>query len=451
MLNWFEKHAPIRKKFLALTTAFAVICSIICANAVLTLLAIESASTNVIMACLASSLMVGILFVASNLICTPYVDTVVRMEGLADGDTSSPIQHTDSTDCVGRMTTAMSKFRDNIIELSNVDEQRKVVETLNGSLKRLAANDLTATIDAAFPDAYEEMRCNFNSAVVALADAINRVQMGATSVMSGSSEINAASEDLAIRNEHQAAELEKTASAMDIATTGMLDSAKRASSAFSSVQETLDTAREGSKVVTEAVQAMTQIRSSAEQIGNITSMIDAIAFQTNLLALNAGVEAARAGEAGKGFAVVATEVRILAQRAADAASEIKDLIASSNQQVEHGGILVDDAGKLLMGLLSKIESVNTFIGEVSTEASEQATRLEQINKTLRGLDRSTQQNAAMVEETTAASRTLANEAQSLNGLVAGFQLPREMRRRALPSTLSSSQPGIWIEPSARAA
>ncbi|MDF8334472.1 methyl-accepting chemotaxis protein [Novosphingobium cyanobacteriorum] len=421
MLAWFEQTAPIRQKFRALTTLHATLALLAVGFAAGGEVQVIPVAASLILATLCAGAIVVVNWRAGELICTPYVDTVLRMEALANGDTSSPIHYTHHQDCVGRMTKAMARFRDNILAMTDAEEQQSVVDTLNGALKRLAANDLGATIDSAFPSSYEEMRHNYNAAVSALAAAIAQVRSGAEAVLTGASEIRSATDDLSMRNEQQAAALQDAARAMNETTRSVMETSGQAAQAGQSVASSLRTARTGSEVVTDAVAAMHAIRASADQIASITGLIDGIAFQTNLLALNAGVEAARAGEAGKGFAVVASEVRVLAQRSADAAREIRELIQSSSTEVARGAELVERTGVVLKDLLREIDEITVFVGNVAADSADQASSLRGINQTVADMDRLTQQNAAMTEQSTAAARSLANEAQQLSQLVDQFR------------------------------
>jgi methyl-accepting chemotaxis protein len=245
-----------------------------------------------------------------------------------------------------------------------------------------------------------------------------------------------AADNLARRTEHQAANQEETTAALgDILKTvhsnaGGAEHAKRLASAAQ------EDAEHSGAVVTDAIGAMSAIETSSHQIGNIIGVIDEIAFQTNLLALNAGVEAARAGEAGRGFAVVATEVRALAQRSAEAAKEIKNLISTSGAQVETGVRLVGEAGGALTRIAAQVAELNGLIGKIATSATNQAAGLSEINSAVEQMDQLTQQNAAMVEEATAASHALSDEAGSLERLISRFSLGAPSKapvRRALAS------------------
>jgi methyl-accepting chemotaxis protein len=301
------------------------------------------------------------------------------------------------------------------------EEQGAVVSALADSLRRLAKGDLTADIQARFEGRYEQIKTDFNTAVDSLRDAMGAIVTATGGLQAGSDEIAAASDDLSRRTEQQAASLEETAAALDELTATVRRSAagaREAASAASGARE--DAARSG-EVMRDAVAAMGEIEQSSGQITQIIGVIDEIAFQTNLLALNAGVEAARAGDAGRGFAVVAQEVRALAQRSAEAAKEIKTLIASSTAQVERGVKLVGDTGQALNGIVGKVSQIDTLISEIAQSSQEQATGLNQVNAAVNQMDQVTQQNAAMVEEATAAATNLRTEAGELARLVARFE------------------------------
>jgi len=424
MITWFKKHAPIRSKFTVMIAMTAALGTINLLAAVMAMQGAASPLAAVIIALATALASTIILIAAKELITVPYVATVVRMEKLAAGDLTSSILHTDFRDCVGRMTKAMATFQENALRLNaaNSDKSSLVIETLSGALDRLSEGDLTHRISGMPSGEHERLQEAFNLSVAKLEAMIGAVRDTASGVRTSSDEIQAASEDLALRNEQQAASLEETAASVGTTASLTRQSAENAVAARTAIALTHTRATEGGAVVSKAVAAMGAIEQSAREITQIIDVIDGIAFQTNLLALNAGVEAARAGEAGKGFAVVANEVRALAQRSADAARDIKALIDKSTAHVGDGVSLVGETGTLLAEIVGQVGAVTTQVNEIAETAAAQASNLEQVNVAVGTIDRMTQQNAAMVEEATAATRSLSAEAQRLSELVAQFRV-----------------------------
>ena len=299
--------------------------------------------------------------------------------------------------------------------------QRNVVGALSMALERLASSDLTHRIDMVFPGEYQKLKDDFGGAIAALRDTMRAI-MGETQSMRGHSvEIAHAVDELSRRTEQQAASLEETAAALNLITATVKRTAEGVDDARKVVGNTKSDAEHSSAVVRQAVDAMAAIETSSKQISQIIVVIDDIAMQTNLLALNAGVEAARAGDAGRGFAVVASEVRALAQRSAEAAKEIKGLISTSTQQVNQGVALVGETGRSLERIVAQVVEVNAIVATIAASAQEQAISLQEVNTAVNQMDQVTQQNAAMVEESTAASHHLAQEAEKLEELVGQFQ------------------------------
>ena len=374
---------------------------------------------------------------AQKLVVSPLVETASTMQRMADGDTGVAIEGIERLDEIGQVARAMQVFREaEEGRRKAAAEQAQVVSALSAGLARLAAKDLEHQLDQPFPPAYELLRENYNAAVSSLAEALRIVRIGTASVQGSISEIGAASHDLALRNEAQAARIAETARAMDAVTGIVHETATGAQAVSSTIAQADREAGEGGDVVRRAIEAMAAIEHSAQEIGQIISVIDGIAFQTNLLALNAGVEAARAGEAGKGFAVVATEVRALAQRSADAAQSIKALITTSGEQVGTGVELVRESGTRLEAIVRRIGEISALTGSIAGSASRQAANLTQINAAMSEMDRMTQQNAAMVEESSAATRSLAAEAVRLNELVKTFRT-RDIAHR--PAALAAPE------------
>lgn len=412
------------------------------------------------------------LWITSAKIVQPLVRLGERMKALAGGALNVQIEGQDRGDEVGAMAKAVQVFKDNGLKAKTLEheaeemratadserarteterrkteaEQTMVVSTLAASLERLARGDLTSRIDAAFNGQYQQIKADFDAAAASLQDAMSGILAATGGIGGGADEIATASDDLSRRTERQAASLEETAAALDQITatvTRSADSAKQASIAVSTAKIA---AEQSSGVMREAVSAMGEIERSSDQITQIIGTIDAIAFQTNLLALNAGVEAARAGDAGRGFAVVAQEVRALAQRSAEAAKEIKALIASSTTQVERGAKLVGDTGQALDGIIAKVTEIDALIAETAQSAQEQATGLSQVNTAVNQMDQVTQQNAAMVEEASAAAANLKAEAGELIRLVSRFQIDGGAARPARPELAQPGRPSPGRNP-----
>jgi len=317
----------------------------------------------------------------------------------------------------------MNVFRQNAIAVQEASAaQRTVVEGLSNGLAKLVDGELTYEIAQPFPGEYEELRANFNRAMASMAEALTAVSHAAGGINTGASEIRQASDDLSQRTEQQAASLEEAAAAMEQITTNVQQTAQDASKANEVVGQTRSEAELSGNVVSKAVEAMNAIERGSAEISEIIAVIDGIAFQTNLLALNAGVEAARAGEAGRGFAVVASEVRALAQRSAEAAKDVKARINTSSEQVATGVQLVSETGDALRRIIERIGEMSQLVGAIATAAEQQSEGLRQVNSTVAEMDGVTQQNAAMVEEATAAARSLATEAEELARQVARFDI-----------------------------
>ena len=300
-------------------------------------------------------------------------------------------------------------------------EQAHAIQHIAAGISKLAEKDLNYRIAEPLPAAYEPLRVEFNNAIEQLELAIGQVSQSAGAVTSGAGEISDASGDLARRTADQASSLEETSAALSGISGNVVHAASGAARAAEAVQGARVDAERGAEIVKNAVQSMSRIESSSNQIRQIIGVIDEIAFQTNLLALNAGVEAARAGDAGRGFAVVASEVRALAQRSAEAAKEIKGLVSKSATEVGEGVVMVADTGKALEKISAQVVDISRFIAEIAATAKEQSASLNEVSQAVSEMDKMTQQNAAMSEQATAASQSLARESRQLLDLVSQFR------------------------------
>ena len=390
----------------------------------------------------------GMVWVGSRQVALPLQLLCRAMGQLAQGDISIAIPGLGRRDEVGQIAESVQVFKAASIEKTRLEQaaalqasaieaerrqmeaeraaaaaaQVRVVAGLAGGLSRLAAGDLAVRLNEPFGAEYEALRADFNAAVAPLHASLRVLAGNSQTIQSAAGEITAAADDLSRRTEQQAASLEQTAAALDEITVTVRKTAEGAAQARSVASGAKKDAERTGMVVRNAVAAMSAIEQSSRKIAQIIGVIDEIAFQTNLLALNAGVEAARAGDAGRGFAVVASEVRALAQRSAEAALEIKGLISTSSDQVGRGVALVAETGQSLERIVQHVMRIDDVVGTIASSAQEQAAELQQVNQAVNQMDQMTQQNAAMVEQSTAASHSLAHEATGLVELTERFQL-----------------------------
>ncbi len=342
---------------------------------------------------------------------------------LAAGKLDTVIVQEDRRDEVGKLAASVTILRGELVTADRAKhEQSDAVDVMAVGLAALAKGDLTARIDADLPGSFAKLKSDFNHAMAAVRTALEAVTASAHGITGGASDIRQASDDLSRRTEQQAASLEETAAAMDEITSTVRTTAAGALTVNTAVKDARVAAEASGDIVKRAVEAMRGIEHASAEIGEIISVIDGIAFQTNLLALNAGVEAARAGDAGRGFAVVASEVRALAQRSAEAAKDVKTRITASSQQVDAGVELVTETGQALTRIIARIGEISTLVEEIAVSAERQATGLNQVNTAVAEMDSVTQQNAAMVEEATAAARSLSEEADAMAREVRRFKL-----------------------------
>ena len=363
-------------------------------------------------------------FTLIRLIAKPLTSMTRVMGELGAGNMHVDVPVDVRTDEVGELAKAMAGFRDQLraAEESKAAQTELLVSSIGTGLDKLAQGDLTARIDVELTGPFAKLKADFNNAMEEMARTLVTVSQATGGVHTGAGEISQASNDLSRRTEQQAASLEETAAAMDEITTTVRESAESAARANKIVAQARQEAEHSGEIVGRAIEAMSGIERASAEISEIISVIDGIAFQTNLLALNAGVEAARAGDAGKGFAVVASEVRALAQRSADAAKDVKSRITASSEQVDAGVGLVGDTGAALQRIIASIAEINGLVADIATSAEQQASGLQQVNTAVAEMDGVTQQNAAMVEEATAASRSLAAEADQLATQIGRFKL-----------------------------
>ena len=406
----------------------------------------QNATTAAIVTGLGALVIIAIAFAIVRSVVTPLGRVKAQMSAIAEEAPSVEITDQAFTDEVGDMARALLVLRDSVEERrtmrereasqaeeleaerhlrehsarNTAEQQDFAIRTLGAGLEKLAAGDLTVAIGD-IGDNYAKLRQDFNSAAAALNEVIQAIAGSSSVVKDSADSISEATNYLSKRTEQQAAALEEAAGALGQITATVQTAAERASEASQMVEETRSSAGRSGEIVRSAVTAMGRIEESSNRIGQIITVIDEIAFQTNLLALNAGVEAARAGDAGRGFAVVAQEVREQAQRSAKAAREIKTFLQNTAPEVEGGVALVRSTGDALVEIENLVHKVNDQVAQITTAAREQAVGLGEINVSVNEMDQMTQKNAAMVEETTAASQTLAQESDHLTSLLMRFK------------------------------
>ncbi|QSF54996.1 methyl-accepting chemotaxis protein [Brevundimonas fontaquae] len=393
-------------------------------------------------------LTVGACLYVSRRMFSPLKGLCDRMEALRQGRTDFDAPWISRGDDIGQISRAVIAFRDAAVRQKEIEteaetmretaratrisseadrerlaaEDAVVVQALGDGLAALANGDLTYRITAPFAERSRKLKDDYNAAADTLTATMGEIIELVGAMRSGTTEVTTATNDLSRRTEQQAAALEETAAALDQITVTVKKTAEGAQSAAGITAKARDGAADRERIIADTTAAMAQIESTSGRIGEIIGVIDEIAFQTNLLALNAGVEAARAGEAGRGFAVVASEVRALAQRSAEAAREIKALIAASSASVGDGARLVAQTGGALTALIGQVAEINLLAGEIAASAREQAVGLAEVNVAVNQMDQTTQQNAAMVEQTTAANQALSHEAETLAELVSRFRI-----------------------------
>ncbi|MCY1668229.1 methyl-accepting chemotaxis protein [Rhizobium sp. SL86] len=397
--------------------------------------------------------LVGVI--VSSSLTKPLTRLANLMNRLNDGDKSIEVDAADRGDEIGTMARALASFRDSALDKERIEaaarerdqeldierrdreaekarsaeELERAISALAGGLRRLSNGELTVSIDQPFAGTLDQLRIDFNGSIRQLEATMQSVTASADTIRAGAVDLRSASENLAHRTERQAASLEEAAAALAEMSGSVTETLQQCDTAVDVAATALTSAKSSASIVQDAIVAMERLEDSSAKIRQIIDVIDQIAFQTNLLALNAGVEAARAGEAGKGFAVVAQEVRELAQKSAGAARDINTLINTSATDVENGVALVLKTGDSLTTIQQSITSINQTIGVIAEASREQSGRLREISSSVTDLDQMTQQNAAMVEETTAAVFSLSHEADELGNRISHFALSGEEPHR----------------------
>lgn len=447
-MQWLTTEAPFRAKIRIAMLSIVACLVLQVALAVALASAGVGTSTQIMVGSAEVIFSVVVIYMFWSLLIKSIVCPIEKIteisENFTKGIISDDIPFVTNADSTGRLARALVTFRKNVADLQRgaeeerrltvenkaaVDKARKdgmetdhAMTAIAKALTGLADGDLDIHIEEPFAERFEPLRHNFNDSMDALGNALGNVRRSSITIATGAAEIATASDDLARRTEKQAANLGEAAASVSAVTEGVRRTADASASAGNVSRSARDDVTEASALMEKTSSATRNIEESSGKVADITAVIDEIAFQTNLLALNAGVEAARAGDAGRGFAVVAQEVRSLAERSASSAQEIKSLISDSVNQVDDGVKLVSETGKRLKSASENVIRVMDAISQISKDTSKQAGTLTGINQSIAEMDQTTQQNAAMVEETTAASHNLTGETKVLANVVKRFRL-----------------------------
>ena len=429
-MNWFKADAPIRLKLLV---AFGAFVGLLLATNIASL--VLSPTLFRWVGIVSTGVGVAAAYLFREAISVPYVTTVVRMEGLAAGDLDSPIEFTDYKDCVGRMTKAMYTFRAAAQEQHALAEQTEVnsqiIRRMADNFGRLSNCDLTADIVEEYPPVYAPLKASFNEALSNLRALLGSVMASTGNIHTGSSEIAQASDDLARRTESNAASLEQTAAAIQQVDSRLKATARAATQSVETSEKAKTAVLEGRSRTDVAVQAMTRVMDSAKGIDDVIEGLDKIAFQTRVLAMNAAVEAGRAGDAGRGFAVVADLVSALAMRAEEESKRARDQLSATRIDIGAAVDAVQEVDDAFGVILSSGEQAAQLAEQIATDNAAQASAITEVSTAVHAMDQSTQQNAAMVEQTSAAARNLTNEVVQLAAQADRFRVDRTHRTAAV--------------------
>ncbi|WP_029935678.1 methyl-accepting chemotaxis protein [Sphingomonas sp. UNC305MFCol5.2] len=414
----------------------------------------STSTTMLVVSLIAIAVAIGIGLLVSRLgITAPITNLQARMKTLAEGNNAADVPGTDRGDEIGAMAKAVLVFREQAIEKEKADaakkiadaEQQRVVSTLEVNLSKLAQGDLTSEINDAFSPAYESVKVNFNAAVTELRNLIGTVMESAATIRTGSGEIAQASEDLARRTEANAASLEETSAAVTQMDGRLKATAASADRTVERADGAIATVTGGREIADEAVHAMTRVADSAKGIDSVIEGLDKIAFQTRVLAMNAAVEAGRAGEAGRGFAVVADLVSALAMRAEEEAGRARDQLTATQTDIVAAVEMVQKVDHALADISGDVGEVHSLLGQIATDNQAQSTAIAQISVAIGTMDQSTQQNAAMVEETSAAARNLSGEVAALSEQASKFNVGTD----TYVATVRASAPARPARPAAK--
>jgi methyl-accepting chemotaxis protein len=389
-------------------------------------------------------------FVINSTVAKPMANLTGVTTALAEGG-KADVPYRDRADELGKIAGAVEQFRLAAVTRAEADarsaaEQQIVTSSLRDSLVLLTQGDLTAQISSDFPPAYAALKTNFNEAIEGLRALIGSVMESTASIRTGSGEIAQASEDLARRTEGNAASLEETSAAVTQMDGRLKATAASASRTVERADGAISTVSGGRAIADEAVQAMTRVAESAKGIDSVIEGLDKIAFQTRVLAMNAAVEAGRAGEAGRGFAVVADLVSALAMRAEEEAGRARDQLTATQTDIAAAVQMVEKVDGALANISSDVGEVHSLLGQMATDNQAQSTAITQISAAIGTMDQSTQQNAAMVEETSAAARNLSSEVTSLADQAAKFKIGDERPRASVRSMPSPAKAPVSAKP-----